>query len=86
MHDFPYALTNHARRVIAEREISMEWIARIISNPQKTESDPENAELVHALGRIAERSEKVLRVIYNKTATPPRIVTAYFDRTQKGKL
>ncbi|MEQ6341940.1 MAG: DUF4258 domain-containing protein [Gammaproteobacteria bacterium] len=72
--------------VIAEREILLEWVARILTNPQRMETDPEDPALGHALGRIPEHSDRVLRVIYNKTVKPWRIVTVYFDRTQKDKL
>lgn len=51
-----------------------------------TKSDNSDKELRHALGRIAECGDRVLRVIYNDTTTPWRIVTAYFDRTMRNKL
>jgi len=40
---------------------------------------------MHALGRIAERDGRVLRVVYNAAVRPPRIVTVYFDRRERGK-
>ena len=45
------------------------------------ETDPEDLALGHALGRIPEHGDSVLRVVYNKTVKPWRIVTVYFDRT-----
>ena len=39
----------------------------------------------HALRRIAQRDDRVLRVIYNDSVDPPKIVTAYFDRRQRDK-
>lgn len=36
-------------------------------------------DLVHALRPIPERGFRVLRVIYNETAVPIRVLTAYFD-------
>ena len=52
-----------------------------------TQSLPRRADstLTHALGRIAERDGRVLRVVYNASVIPPRIVTVYFDRRQRGK-
>lgn len=41
--------------------------------------------LRHALARIPERGNRVLRVVYNVDVNPPRVVTAYFDRRQRGK-
>jgi len=29
---------------------------------------------------------RVLRVVYNASVDPLRVITAYFDRRQKGKL
>ncbi len=42
--------------------------------------------LTHALRAIPEFGDRVLRVIYNRTKHPPHIVTAFFDRSMKGKL
>ncbi len=39
----------------------------------------------HAAGVIAERDGRILRVVYNGLVNPPRIVTVYFDRRQRGK-
>lgn len=83
---YSYTLTAHAALMLAEREISQEWLVQVLINPQSTEPDPDDAELRHALGRIAERGDRVLRVVYNHTTDPWRIVTVYFDRTQRNKL
>jgi hypothetical protein len=50
------------------------------THPERTESDRADPELRHAIGRIAENDDRSLRVIYNATVTPWRIVTVYFDR------
>ncbi|MDF5723328.1 MAG: DUF4258 domain-containing protein [Rhizonema sp. PD37] len=85
-NDCPYTLTVHAQQVIAAREIEVEWIVRVLTQPQRTEPDREDSELRHALARIAEKGNRVLRVVYNETTIPWRIITVYFDRTQKNKL
>ena len=84
--NFSYELTDHAKKVITERNIKLEWIERVISSPQKVENDPDDLELEHAMGKIREYRNRVLRVIYNKVTVPQRIVTVYFDRSLKGKL
>lgn len=71
--------------MIAEREIDAAWIERVLSSPERTEVDRWDQSLTHALGRIAERGHRVLRVVYNASVHPPRVVTAYFDRRQRGK-
>jgi hypothetical protein len=42
--------------------------------------------LRHALRPIAEFGYRVIRVIYNESRDPVHVVTAYFDRSMKGKL
>lgn len=86
LDNFPYTLTIHAQQVIAARQISLEWIARVLAAPQMTEPDNEDPELHHALGRIPEQGDRVLRVVYNQTTEPWRIITVYFDRTQRNRL
>jgi hypothetical protein len=58
---------------------------RVLTTPERTEVDRSDPALTHALGRIAEHDGRVLRVVYNATVDPPRIVTVYFDRRQRGK-
>ena len=42
--------------------------------------------LKHALRRIPEYDDRILRVVYNETSEPWRVVTVFFDRTMRGKL
>ncbi len=74
-----FILTGHAQKRIRKRRIAPEWIAATLASPARTESDPDDPALVHALRPIPERGFQVLRVIYNETAVPVRVVTAYFD-------
>ena len=77
---FNFVLTAHAKVAIQERRILAEWVGRVLSNPLKIENDKEDDNLRHALGRIAECEDRVLRVVYNYSARPWLVVTAYFDR------
>ena len=81
-----YVLTAHARTVLAERSIREEWLARVLQQPEREEPDKEDPELTHALGSISEHGGRVLRVVYNGSIKPVRVVTAFFDRTQRNKL
>ena len=81
-----YVLTAHAIRVIQERGIALTWVERILAKPMKIELDRHDPTLRHALGGIREFGDRVLRVVYNETTQPQQVVTAYFDRTQRGKL
>lgn len=85
MPDPIYELTAHAATVIAEREIEAEWIERVLERPERTEPDRADPSLLHALGRIKERGQRTLRVVYNPSVDPRRVVTAYFDRRERGK-
>ncbi len=81
-----YELSTHAATVMVEREIPEAWVARVITRPERTEPDAADPLLRHALARIPERDDRVLRVVYNETVRPWRVVTAYFDRAMRGKL
>lgn len=80
-----FELTAHAATVIAERRIEAGWIERTLDAPERTEADRFDPALTHALLRIPERNHRVLRVVYNASVIPRRVVTAYFDRRQRGK-
>ena len=58
----------------------------MLQHPERTEPHASDPALRHALGRIAERDGRVLRVIYNETVVPWRVVTIYFDRTMRNRL
>ena len=75
-----YELTEHARESLDRRNIDLAWVERTIDAPEATEPDPVDADLEHRLARIPEWGNRVLRVIVNRTVTPLRVVTAFFDR------
>lgn len=81
-----FVLSAHAQTVINERSIDLTWLERVLSNPEKVESGKGHPDLRHALGRVPEHGNRVLRVIYNDAVDPVRIVTAYFDRKMRDKL
>jgi hypothetical protein len=74
-----YILTEHAQKRLRKRKIAIEWIAATLEHPARTENDPDDPELAHALRAIPERGFRVLRVIYNESVVPVRVVTAYFN-------
>lgn len=85
MGEYRYELTAHAAAVIAERGIESAWVERVLRAAERVHADRSDPTLTHALGRIEERDQRVLRVVYNASASPPRVVTAYFDRRQRGE-
>jgi len=72
--------------VLQEREIHRDWVQRVVDEPILTLEDSADSDLSHALAPVAERDGRVLRVVYNHKVDPATVVTAYFDRTMKGKL
>jgi hypothetical protein len=74
-------LTAHAAAAaLQERGIPREWVARVVAAPIASEPDRADSALRHALARIPEHGNRVLRVVYNEQTVPWRIVTAFFDR------
>ena len=81
-----FEFTTHAQTVATFRAIKNEWTEATLSAPELRLPDREDPELMHALARIPEHGNRVLRVVYNANVEPVRIVTVYFDRAMKGKL
>jgi len=80
-----YELTQHAAKMMAERELAVEWLERALNAPEGTAPDPMDPALEHRFVRIPEFGGRMLRVIVNKETMPFRVVTAYFDRSMRGK-
>jgi len=74
-----YTLTDHAKKRCIRRKVLDVWIEATIEHPARTENDADDPTLVHALRAIPEKGFRVLRVIYNESVTPVRVVTVYFD-------
>ncbi|MBB1078019.1 DUF4258 domain-containing protein [Rhodoferax sp. 4810] len=80
-----FTLSQHAEKMVREREINLAWLSATLHAPDISQSDQDDPTLVHVWRRIPEFGNRFLRVIYNHTTTPPHIVTVYFDRSIKGK-
>ena len=61
-------------------------VQRVVDHPALILADHADPELEHALAPIPEREGRVLRVVYNRGVDPIRVMTAFFDRTMRGKL
>jgi hypothetical protein len=77
-----YELTQHAQKVLHEREINVQWMESTLANPEWIVPDPVDPEVQRYYRRIPEFGNRVLRVAVNVTVEPPRIVSVFFDRTQ----
>jgi hypothetical protein len=71
--------------VLAARRIEDDWVELTVRRPTRTEPDKEDPALEHRLRRIPAFRNRVLRVVVTED-TPPRVVTAYFDRVLKNDL
>lgn len=70
--------------MLKEREILEAWVWRAIDLPDQVAKTAEGT--THYLKKIAERDDRVLRVIVNENAVPSRVVTVFFDRRMREKV
>lgn len=81
-----YLVSEHAKVVIQERNISLSDIELVLNDPQLVQKDKKDLTLEHRLRTIYTNDNRVLRVVINNKRKPMHIVTAFYDRTMKGKL
>lgn len=81
-----YELTRHARDVIVERQIPVDWLERVLASPVVIEASATDPELENRFAAIPEFGNWILRVVVNTRVVPERVVSVYFDRKMKGKL
>ena len=82
-----YQLTEHARESLRKRSsIRVEWVERVLLQPDRVEPDRTDPELEHRMSRIQESEGRVLRVIVKKASNPIRVITCYFDRKMGRQL
>ena len=67
-----------------ERGLKQEWIDYCLCNAEYIEDCDDGTK--HFCVKIAERDDRVLRVIVNIGSDPNVVVTAFFDRRLKGKV
>jgi hypothetical protein len=79
-----FLYTEHARTAIGERAIRLEWVERVVANPEWIESDAHDPTVTLAFAPISEFGGRILRVVYYVETDGPRIVTAYFDRSRRS--
>jgi hypothetical protein len=80
-----YTLTEHAKRMLTEREIPHEWLERVLNEPVLREPDPDDTSLERRYRPIPEFEGRVPGVVVNTTMEPVRLVSAFFDRSMRGK-
>jgi len=81
-----YTLSEHAKKVLAEREIQLEWLERTLREPVLRRPDPDDSSLERRYRAIPEFEGRVLRVVVNLAIEPVCVVSVFFDRSMRGKL
>jgi uncharacterized DUF497 family protein len=76
----PLVFTKHAQTVQLERGIETVWIVRVLANPDWTTPDPNDGGLHRAFGAIAERDNRILRVVFSVEPDRIRVISVFFDR------
>ena len=80
------SFTRHARQVMAERDISQDWVEAVLDAPGFQAADPNDSSMIRFYGRVPERDNRVLRVVVNITIDPWRVVSVFFDRRMRDRL
>ena len=80
MPNKPLVLTKHAQDMLDEREISLDWIERVLDTPVVEEPDTTHVGATRAFAPIAEFGNRMLRVVYYDSGTAIRVLTLHFDR------
>ena len=73
-----FTLTSHAEEMLKERAISESWVKRAIETPDWENVGADNN--THYFKRIPEHEGRVLHVVVNRSVSPGRVVTVFFDR------
>lgn len=81
-----YTLSNHAKRVLIEREIPIAWVERTLAEPELRHFQQDNPAIERRFRRIPEFGGRVLRVVVNVSTQTNHVVSVFFDRSKKGKL
>ena len=76
----------YAVQVIETSGPNQSWIGTALHHPQCTEKNSDDPTLIQALARITEFNDRVLRLVYNSTVSPPRVVSVFFDRRLRNRL
>jgi len=81
-----FTKTKHAAYVMTLRKIQDGWVESVLTTPFRVDDDLCDPGLQHFLAPIADCERRVLQVIVKRATMPPLVITAFFDRTLKGKL
>lgn len=75
--------SNHAKLRLQGRRISEEMVKFLVNCPILTDTDCYDENVIHYYGKF---DDKVLRVVGKTQKGYILIITAFFDRSMRGKL
>jgi hypothetical protein len=76
-----FSVSRHARLRMAQRHVTADMIERSLRTPDRSWRDIADPALTHVTKRFHEVGGlSVLRVVYNHTTFPWRVVSVFFDR------
>ncbi|HKH35172.1 MAG TPA: DUF4258 domain-containing protein [Beijerinckiaceae bacterium] len=73
----------HADASLVDRELTREWVERVLQWPEAVEQDPKHPDRLRAFRKIPERDGQVLRVVYVRQGDRYRVITVFFDRGRR---
>jgi hypothetical protein len=76
----PLVFTAHARQVMIERDLELEWVKRAVHEPEWREPDPADPAVERRFRSVPEREGRILRVACVESASEIRILSAFLDR------
>jgi uncharacterized DUF497 family protein len=68
---------------MAERQLRVEWVEATVHSPAWQEPDPVDATVQRRFAVIADRGDRILRVVCVETDTEFRVLSAFLDRRAK---
>ncbi|MBU4274149.1 MAG: DUF4258 domain-containing protein [Planctomycetes bacterium] len=74
-----YQFSRHARDMMRERRIEVDWIALTLDDPEREEEKDDGT--IHYVRSIKDRDGRYLRVLVNPHTKPRKVITAFFDRS-----
>lgn len=75
--------TRHAEEKIADRKLDRAWVEAAITQPDRTEPDPNDPALTRSYLAIPALGGRVLRVVHRQEGDDIVVVTVHFDRGAK---
>jgi len=76
--------SKHASEAIQQRSILVDWVARTIAAPDRTEPDSRHPDRTRSYKAIAEFGGRILRVVHQPAGPDILIITVHFDRSAKS--